>query len=283
MKAALKFENVSYRYSESNEMAIKNINLEIQEGEFIGIIGPNASGKSTLCRATNGLIPHSFAGELQGDIYVKGINTKVQKTAQLSKNVGLVFPDPEAQLSQVTVWEEIAFGPANLGIPKKQILERVEAMLGLLNIEEMRDRSPFTLSGGEQQKVAIASVLAMEPNILVLDEPTSNLDPVGTEAVFVAVKELNKSQNITVLMVEHEVELLAKHADRIILLYRGEIILDGPPRKVFREVELIQKLGMNVPQVTEVAQIIDKEYKVWGKRQYPVTVEQLYAYFTENL
>ncbi|KYH30794.1 energy-coupling factor ABC transporter ATP-binding protein [Neomoorella mulderi] len=282
MKAALTFNNVSYRYPDSQEMALKGINLTVTEGEFVGIIGPNAAGKSTLCRAANGLIPHSFSGDLEGDIYVNGINTKEKKPAQLAEYVGLVFADPEAQLSQMTVWEEVAFGPANLGIPREEIFKRVDLMLGLLKIEKMRDRSPFNLSGGEQQKVAIASVLAMEPRILVLDEPTSNLDPRGTAEVFAAVKELNKKQNITVIMVEHEVELLAEHADRIIFMDHGQILLDGPPGEVFRQVELIQKTGMNIPQVTEVAQILDKEYGVWGNKPYPVTIEELYACLRNN-
>lgn len=286
VKEALKFDNVSYRYPDSKEMALNNFNLTVAEGEFVGIIGPNAAGKSTLCRAANGLIPHSFTGDFKGDIFVKGINTRDKKPAQLAEYVGLVFADPEAQLSQMTVWEEVAFGPANLGIPKEEIFKRVETVLDLLKIGRMRYRSPFSLSGGEQQKVAIASVLAMEPDILVLDEPTSNLDPRGTADVFAAVKELNKKQNITVLMVEHEIELLAEYADRIVFMDHGEIVLEGPPGEVFRRVELIQKIGMNVPQVTEMAYILDRDYGVWGSKRYPVTIDELYSWlnskFKEN-
>lgn len=272
----LRFCNVSYNYSGSEEKALKNINLEIKKGEFVGIIGPNAAGKSTLCRAASGLIPHSFTGELSGDIYVKEINIKEKKPAQLAQYVGHVFADPEAQLSQMTVWEEIAFGPANLGVPKDEILSRIETVLDLLNIKKMRDRSPFTLSGGEQQRVAIASVLAMQPNILILDEPTSNLDPRGTSEVFDAVKSLNREHNLTVVMVEHEVELLAQYATRIIFMNQGQIVLDGPPREIFRQAEVIQETGMNIPQVTEVAQILDKKFAAWDQRYYPLTIDEAY-------
>lgn len=282
METALVFDNVSYRYSGSRELALKGVSFSAKKGEFVGIVGPNEAGKSTLCLASNGLIPHSLGGELEGDVLVEGIDIKTKKVAQLAEYAGLVFSDPEAQLSQMTVWEEIAFGPANLGLPKEEIFNRVELILNLLKIEPLRNRSPFSLSGGEQQKVAIASVFAMMPDILVLDEPTSNLDPKGTEEVFETVRELNKQQNITVLMVEHKVELLAKHADRIIFMDQGQILLDGRPGTVFGHVDLIQKRKMNIPQATEVAFILDKEYGLWGDKEYPVTIEELYSYIQKD-
>lgn len=276
LATALKFENVTYRYTVTKGIALKDINLAIEEGEFVGIVGTNASGKSTFCRAAVGLIPHSFSGTLKGNVFVKGLNTAQTKVSQLSQHVGMVFSDPEAQMSQATVWEEIAFGPANLGVPKNEILQRVELVMDLLKIEKLRNRSPFTLSGGEQQKVAIASVLVMQPDILVLDEPTSNLDPLGTKEVFAAVKKLNEEKQLTVVMVEHEIELLAEYAGRIVLLDKGQIKLDGSPREVFRSVETFQEIGLNVPQVTEFAHILDRKYKSWGNRPYPVTVDEAY-------
>lgn len=274
MNKAIEFKNVSYTYLENDVPALRKVSLEVEEGEFVGIIGPNSSGKSTICRAISGLIPHSYSGQLDGEIIVKGYKTQEVKTVELAKFVGMVFADPEAQLSQNTVWEEIAFGPANLGIPKVEILKRVEELLALLKIEGLRNKSPFTLSGGEQQRVAIASVLAMQPDILVLDEPTSNLDPQGTAEVFAAVRSLNEEQHITVVMVEHEVELLAEFANRILLMNKGEIVLDGTPSCVFRSTEIVRQTGLNVPQVTEVIEILDKEYNVWGQRPYPLTVEE---------
>ncbi|MGI6331079.1 MAG: energy-coupling factor ABC transporter ATP-binding protein [Zhaonellaceae bacterium] len=282
MGEALRFDNFSYRYHDTKNDALKNINITINEGELVGIVGPNAAGKSTLCRATNGLVPHSFSGDMVGNVFVKGINTKEKKTALLAEQLGLVFADPEAQLSQMTVWEEIAFGPANLGVPKKEIFKRIDRVLSLLNIEKMRNRSPFTLSGGEQQRVAIASVLAMEPQILVLDEPTSNLDPQGTEEVFAAVHSLNKENNITVVMVEHEIELLAQYCSRIILINQGEVLLDGSPQEVFHETETFRQIGMNIPQVTEVAEYLDKKFGVWKDKPYPLTIDDMYSLLALN-
>lgn len=282
MGEALRFDNFSYRYHDTKSHALEAINITINEGEFVGIVGPNAAGKSTFCRATNGLVPHSFNGEMSGDVFVKGINTKDKKTALLAEQLGLVFADPEAQLSQMTVWEEIAFGPANLGVPKQDIFKRIDRVLSLMNIEKMRDRSPFTLSGGEQQRVAIASVLAMEPEILVLDEPTSNLDPQGTEEVFAAVHSLNKENKITVIMVEHEIELLAEYCSRIILINQGKVLLDGPPQEVLRQTETFRQIGMNVPQVTEIAEYLDKKFGVWKDKPYPLTIDDMHSLLVQN-
>lgn len=276
MKEKIKFEHVSFCYEGGSTEALSDIHLTIREGEFVGIIGPNAAGKSSVCRLCNGLIPHSFDGALQGNILVQGLNTTGTKTAQLAKMVGSVFADPEAQLSQMTVWEEIAFGVANLSVPREEIMRRVEETLRLMNISDMRDRSPFTLSGGEQQRVAIASVLAMQPDILVLDEPTSNLDPQGTEDVFRTVHRLNSERGLTVIMVEHEIELLAKYASRIILMDQGKIIMDGAPGEVFHHAQLFQRIGMNIPQVTETALILDQEYNSWNAPDYPLTLEKAY-------
>ncbi|MDP4109428.1 MAG: ABC transporter ATP-binding protein [Bacillota bacterium] len=280
MAAVLEFKNVNYTYPDRKEAALKNINFTVEKGEFVGIIGPNNAGKSTICRTTNGLIPNSFGGELKGSIFVNGENINDKKTALLAQRVGMVFSDPEAQLSQMSVWEEISFGAANLCVPKQEIFSRLENVLKLLKIEKLRDRSPFELSGGEQQRVAIASVLAMQPEILVLDEPTSNLDPQGTEEVFAAVKDLNKKSNITVVIVEHEIELLAEYADRIIFMNNGEIVLNGPPSEVFHSIDIFDQAGMNIPQVTETAYILDKTYKKWGNAPYPMTVDEAYEKFS---
>lgn len=273
MSEAIRFEGFSFQYEDMKKKALEGINLTIREGEYVGVIGPNAAGKSSLSRACNGLIPHSFNGKMEGRVHVAGLETTSTTTAKLAQSLGVVFSDPEAQISQMTVWEEIAFGLCNLGLAKAEIMRRVDETLELLHIGHMRQRSPYTLSGGEQQRVAIASVLAMKPRILVLDEPTSNLDPVGTEDVFKAVSYLNREEKITVIMIEHEIELLARYAGRILLLDRGAILLDGTPKEVFRHTEAFVGLGMNVPQVTQVAEKIQRQRALWPDGLYPVTLD----------
>jgi energy-coupling factor transport system ATP-binding protein len=207
-------------------------------------------------------------------VTICGHDVRAARTAQLAAMVGSVFSDPEAQLSQISVFDEIAFGCCNLEIPREEILKRVEEVMKSLHIGHMRNRSPFTLSGGEQQRVAIASALAMEPKILVLDEPTSNLDPVGTEDIFRTVAALNREKGVTVLMVEHEIELLAKYANRIILMDKGSIRLNGTPRDVYEQVDVFTEAGMNIPQITEIAILMDREYRKWKGGPYPLTLEE---------
>jgi energy-coupling factor transport system ATP-binding protein len=269
----IRMGNASWQYEDSKKNALGDINFSLDEGDFVGVIGPNAAGKSSLCRLCNGLIPHSFEGNLTGRVTVCGRDVRDTKTAELATMVGFVFSDPEAQLSQISVFDEIAFGCCNLEIPRKEIIKRVEKVMESLHIEHMQARSPFTLSGGEQQRVAIASVLAMEPKILVLDEPTSNLDPVGTEDIFRAVAALNREKGMTVLMVEHEIELLAEYANRIILMDKGSIRLNGSPQDVYKEVDVFTEAGMNIPQITEIAILMDRKYHSWKGGPYPLTLK----------
>jgi len=274
-KTVLEFQDVSWKYEDANEYALDHIDLKVGEGEFVGIVGANDSGKSSLCRVCNGLIPQSFTGEISGRILVDGKDAKGFQTARLAKTVGSVFSDPEAQLSQITVFDELAFGPANLGVEKKEIIDRVDRILHLLGLEEMRDRSPFQLSGGEQQKVAIASVLSMNPEILVLDEPTSNLDPISTEQIFQVISKLNREAGITVLLVEHEIELLAQYAERIIVMDKGKIRLDGTPREVFSRKDVFDEIGIYIPQVTQVSEILKEQFSAWNGEPDPLTLEEM--------
>ncbi len=271
----IEFNHVNWKYADTRFPAIKDMNFKVNRGEFIGIIGVNDSGKSTLCRLCNGLIPHSFTGELSGNVQIEGEDIKNIQTAQLAEKSGLVFADPEAQLSQMTVLDELAFGPANLGLPKEEIIETVNKVLCLMDLDSMRDRSPYSLSGGEQQRVAIASVLAMNPGILVLDEPTSNLDPAGTKKIFQTIKGLNRDTGITVLLVEHEVELLAEYASRIIVLDHGHILLDGTPREVFSNIETFHQIGIHIPQVTQVSENIKNNYGLWKEEPDPLTLSEM--------
>jgi len=275
----LELKNVSWTYENApniEEPQLKNINLKIKRGEYVGIIGANNSGKSTLCNLCNGLIPKSINGEFKGQVLVEGKDIANMTVPQTSEWVGYVLSDPEAQLSQITVFDELTFGPSNMNIEKQQILSKAEEVIKLLNLEELRDRNPFTLSGGQMQRVAIAAVLAMEPKILVLDEPTSNLDPLGTKEIFKTVAALNKDLNMTVLMVEHEIETMARYVDRFIVMDKGEIILDGTPKEVFKHRDVFEKIGIFLPNVYEMAYIADKKYNAWKKDDYPVSIRQMY-------
>ncbi|MBR0138108.1 MAG: ABC transporter ATP-binding protein [Erysipelotrichaceae bacterium] len=284
-ETVLEFVDVSFKYDNAptiEEPALKHINLKIEKGEFVGIIGSNNSGKSTVCSLCNGLIPKAIDGEYSGDVFVNGKNLKGISIAKASEMVGLVLPDPEAQLSQLSVYDELTFGPANLNMSKQECFEAADRVMKLLRLEEFRNRSPFSLSGGEQQKVAIASVLAMNPQILVLDEPTSNLDPLSTQEIFDILYRLNKEEGITVVLVEHEVELMAQYVDRFIVMDNGMVAIDGTPEEVFKREDIFNSIRMFIPTVTSLAAEIDEEYRRWGNHPYPVTLEQMNTIIDKN-
>ena len=278
-ETVLEFRDVSFKYDNApsvEEPALKHISLKVQKGEFIGIIGSNNSGKSTVCSLCNGLIPKAIDGAFSGEVLVNGEDIKDISIAKMSEKVGLVLPDPEAQLSQLTVYDELTFGPANLNLSKEECFAAADRVMHLLRLEEFRDRSPFSLSGGEQQRVAIASVLAMNPEILVLDEPTSNLDPLSTQEIFDIICRLNKEEGITVVLVEHEVELMAQYVDRFIVMDNGTVALDGTPEEVFKHEDVFNSIKMFIPTVTSLAAEIDEEYRKWGNHAYPVTLDGMY-------
>ncbi len=271
----LEFKNVTWTYEDMDHPALRDVSFTVDRGELVGIIGVNDAGKSTLCRLCNGLIPHSFIGKLTGDVLVNGQSIRDMETAALARSVGSVFSDPEAQMSQVTVLDELYFGPANLNRPKEEILAAAQSVMELLDLAKFRDRSPFQLSGGEQQRVAIASVLTMQPEILALDEPTSNLDPISTERIFQVIAQLNREMGTTVLLVEHEIELLAQYATRILVVHDGAILLDGTPQEVFSRRDIFDGIGLEVPQVTQIAACAGEEYGLWTGEPLPITMEQL--------
>jgi energy-coupling factor transport system ATP-binding protein len=270
---ALWLNDVTYCYPGVQKPALEKINLEIHSGEFIGIVGANGSGRSSLCYTMNGLIPHSVGGTLEGQVVVRGIDTHNSTTAEIAQSVGLVFSDPEAQLTQLTVADEVAFGPANLGIPREKIALLVKESLKLVQLDGLEERNTHSLSGGQQQRLAIASVLAMKPDILILDEPTSNLDPKGTFEVFSIVHRLNQENNTTVIMVEHQVDLLAQFATRILAMDKGKIIADGSPEKIFAQVELLSSIDVQIPQVTQLFHELDQS-NIFHSEFIPVNVDQ---------
>jgi energy-coupling factor transport system ATP-binding protein len=269
---AISLQDVTYCYPGVKTPALEKINLEVEPGEFVGIVGANGSGRSSLCYTMNGLIPHSIGGVVEGRIVVQGVDTSKSTTAEIAQRVGLVFSDPEAQLTQLTVADEVAFGPANLGLPREEIFQTVKDTLKLVQLDGLDERNTHSLSGGQQQRLAIASVLAMNPEILILDEPTSNLDPRGTYEVFSIVAKLNRENKTTIVMVEHQVDLLAQFASRILAMDHGKIIADGPPDEIFSQVDLISGINVQIPQIARLFTDLEK-MEITHLERVPVNLE----------
>lgn len=269
-------QNFSYTYPGETKPSLRNIDLEIPEGQFCGVVGPNGAGKSTLCYSLSGFIPHFFRGQTRGAIRIDGKETAGSSLGELAGEVGLVFQNPFNQISgtRFSVREEIAFGLENLGLPRVEIKHRVQEALDLLDLEELAERSPFALSGGQQQRVAIASVLAMRPKLLVLDEPTSQLDPRGTEEIFVALSKLSKRGGLTVVLVEYKLEWLAEFADRVVALSNGKIVLDDFPGKVLSSPKMVS-LDIGRTQYSEVSASIRQSS---AKKSLPVTLKEATAF-----
>ncbi|USS41557.1 ATP-binding cassette domain-containing protein [Thermococcus aggregans] len=243
----IRVEELSFKYAGAKDYSLKDVSFRVKKGEFLGILGASGSGKSTLCLTFNGIIPHSIRGDFRGNVFVKGYNTKEASVAELSKIVGLVLQNPDSQLFNMTVEEEVAFALENLGLDVEEIRRRVHWALKITGLEGLEKEFPPNLSGGQKQRLVIASVLALKPEVLVLDEPTSQLDPVGREQVLSLITLLNKEQGITILLVEHNTEYLFDFADRIIVLDKGELVMEGKPREIFEEADYLRKLGIKIP------------------------------------
>jgi energy-coupling factor transporter ATP-binding protein EcfA2 len=245
-------EGLTFRYPTS-EQILCGITFEINRGDFIGITGPSGAGKTTLCLCLKGLIPHVVGGTMRGRVMVQGMNIRKTEPSMLAESVAMVFQDPETQIVGLTVEEDLAFGPENLMRPPHLIREaipRVLAMVGLVGYER---RETYRLSGGQKQRIAIASALMMDPQVLILDEPTSELDPLGKSEVFQVIQQLRDEHHVTIIMVEHEVEQLAAMADRILYLDHGRILADASPRDFFHNTELFRHAGgERLPQVAEL-------------------------------
>lgn len=252
--AYIKVGNLKYRYPNTTKLALDGLDFEIEKGSFVGIIGENGAGKSTLCQAFNGLVPGFFKGAYGGKVLIEDIEVAKTTVSKLCQKVGLVFQNPFNQLSgaKETVFEEIAFGLQNFGVPKEEMISRVNEVMELLDIAAYRDRNPFDLSGGQMQRVALAGILAMKPEVIVLDEPTSQLDPAGSEEVFAAVDKLAKS-GITIIMVEQKLEKMAEYCDKILLLHQGKQIAFDTPEQIFSREDL-KNYGVNPPAYTRICQ-----------------------------
>lgn len=268
-----KIENVNYKYPLEDKQALKNINIEIKKGEFWAVIGKNGSGKTTFCNMLRRFVPDFYKGELTGKITLEDKELKDYSQKELVQKIGFVFQNPFTQISGVkdTVFEEIAYGLENLGLKKEEIIFKVEKILKLLEIEKLRDRNPYDLSGGQKQRVALASIIAMNPDILVIDEPTSQLDPKGTEDIFKIIN-LMANEGKTIILVEHKLELIAEYAQNILVLDEGEVILSGKAEEVLNNKILLEKeIGMT--QYSILAYELEKSGKV-ELEEIPITKEK---------
>ena len=277
--AIIDLQNVTYKYPLTDSPALQNVSMQVNEGEFVAVVGPNGAGKSTLCYAIAGFVPHFFKGELTGTVEVAGQESSKSSLHEWVLNVGLAFQNPFNQISgaKYTVFEEIAFGLENIGVPREEMKSRVEDALKLTGISDLADRSPYSLSGGQQQRVALTSILVMQPKVLVLDEPTSQMDPIGTREVFGVIRTMAE-QGMTVILVEHKVEWIAEFADRVIALRAGKILLEGKPGEVLTS-DLLAENGFGISRYTSTAREA-RNRGMWSKdRQLPVTLDEAEAGF----
>jgi energy-coupling factor transporter ATPase len=256
--ALIETRNLTYTYPSAAGPSIADVSISIEKGEFTLITGPSGCGKTTLCRCFNGLIPHFYQGEIKGKVVVAKLDVAEHPIHEMAKHVGLVFQNPENQLFALSVEKDVAFGLENLGVPRDEMRRRVDWALQQAGIYDLKERAPHELSGGQQQRTAIASVLSMQPEVIVLDEPTSFLDPLSAKRIFEVIYELNRKIGITVLLVEHRLDLTAKYADHIIVMDKGKVVLDGEPRDILRSDET-RLIGVGVPKATRLYEMLRKD------------------------
>lgn len=280
MAVVIECKNVTYSYPLTDKPSIANLNLSLEKGKFYGVIGENGSGKTTLCAVLRGFAPSFYQGEIQGEVLFEG-KPLAEYGGDISTKIGYVFQNPFTQISGVkdTVFEEVAYGLENFGVPVEEIVERVERVMKLTNIEHLAMKSPYELSGGQMQRVALASVIVLEPDVLVIDEPTSQLDPQGTESVFEIIKQM-KAKGITIVLVEHKIDLIAEYADEVIVLKDAEVIAKGGTSEILSDITLMDK-GVLIPQVA----ILGNKLKEKGLpiSKIPVTEKEAVEVFTAAL
>jgi energy-coupling factor transporter ATP-binding protein EcfA2 len=272
----ISLQNVTYTYPATDTPALRDISLEVPAGQFCAVVGPNGAGKSTLAYVVAGYVPHFYRGRLSGEAVVAGRRTAETPLSELAARIGLVFQNPFNQITgaRFNVREEIAFGLENLAVARAEMAERVQAVMALAGIADLAERPPLSLSGGQMQRVALASVLVMRPPVLVLDEPTSQLDPVGSREVFAAIRALAATGETTVLMIEHKMEWVAEFTDRVVALVDGRVAADGPPGEVLTDGALAAR-GLGQTRYTLAAR------RVGGRadRRLPVTLEEASNWF----
>lgn len=282
MEPIIKVENLTYAYPTSKDFVLKNISFTVNKGEVLAVIGPNGAGKSTLLKALNGLVPHFYGGKYGGRVVVSGFEVLNTPISKMSTKVGFVFQDPEDQISglALTVWEEVAFGLMMLGYPREEIDKRVREAIDYVGLTGLEKRSPFELSGGQMQRLAIATVLALRPEVIVMDEPTAQLDPLGKYEVLSVIEKLAKSGS-TIVIAEHEIEEVVYFADKMLLLDKGEAVAYGDTRKVVTMVEELKRRGVDPPSVTELTSLLKEKTGV--DVALPVTLEEAVKIYSELL
>jgi len=269
--------DLRWKYIGAQRLALDCVNFDLMPGEVLGVTGPSGAGKTTLCMSINGLIPNNFHGEYGGEVLIKNKCTEDYAVCDLVQEVGLVFQDPESQFMGMSVEEELVFTLENLGLSDEDIHDRINRAIRMVHMENFIDRSPFSLSGGQKQKVAIVSCLALNPSVLVLDEPTSELDPIGTTEVFAVLQELKKSKEIGIILVSHATEDLATFCDRVLLLSEGKQIDLLNAQEFFTSVELMSQYGVQIPQIVKVFDMAG----CMPKQKMPITLEQANSVFLE--
>ncbi|MCD6381142.1 MAG: ABC transporter ATP-binding protein [Candidatus Odinarchaeota archaeon] len=266
-KSMIEFHDVSFRYKNSDVWNLRDVEFKIDKGERVLIVGPTGCGKTTLCRMINGLIPKFYSGEMKGEVFLDGLNTRYNPISKLAKIAGYVFQNPEDMLISLNVEKEIAFGLENLAYPPQEMRNVVEEMISLLSIEHLRYKSPYELSGGEKQLVAIASVLALKPKVLIMDEPTANLDPKTAKMMLSIVDEICRKMNITLILIEHRLDLVIPYVDRVLLMKDGMVIKDTKISD-FLEIENLGDYGVSPPKVAKLFLTLRK---VRGElKSYPI-------------
>ena len=275
----LQIENLSWKYEGSTELALDKINLEINKGEFMTIMGRTGAGKSTLCKCINSLIPRRSRGAIKGTVKIAGLDTKKSNFYEITDKVGIVFQDPETQFVMMTVEDEIALGLENKGFSPEDIRVKIIEVMKRIGLDtEYMQKTPTELSGGEKQKVAIAMMLALDPELILLDEPTSDLDPVGKTMIFEVIEKLRKKRDTTIILVSHESERIAKFSDKIVILDKGKIVLQGNTKEIFEKIRVLKQHGVRPPQISEI-------FYELGYKRIPLTLEdglvQIKKYYGE--
>ncbi len=271
MDIIMECKNVTYSYPLTSKPSVQDLNLKFERGKFYSLVGENGSGKTTLCAVLRGFAPDFYKGELEGEVLVEGKNIN-EYGSNLAQKIGFVFQNPFTQISGVkdTVFEEVAYGVENFGVPVEEIVRRVIDVMKMTNIEYLAEKNPFELSGGQMQRVALASVIVLEPDILIIDEPTSQLDPEGTESVFEIIKKM-KEKKKTIILVEHKIDLIAEYADEVIALKDGKVIANGDKNRVLADMSLLEE-GIALPQVAILGQKLQE--KGLKLSEIPVTEKQ---------
>ena len=271
MHPIVEFQHVTFAYPHAEKPVIQDVSFVIEQGDFVTLIGPTGAGKSTLCYSFNGAVPQLFSGEMSGMVLVAGCDTCQDDIPVLAQHVGLVVQNARTQLFNVTVLQEVGFGCENLGWARERIRARVREALAFVGLSGYEERAPSALSGGQQQRVAIACVLAMDPDVLVLDEPTSELDPIGSEQVMEVIARLNRELGKTIFMVTHDMEFVSRFARRVLVLNNGCLVDDGTPAHVFSQADLLKTARIRPPQVCDLAQ--DLRRAGYSIPEIPITLE----------